>query len=108
MEGAGMTSLWSFGARSRVCMALIGTVVLVGGLLEWVGALPARADSSCSGTTTITCGFFFTGASQNFIVPALVTQVTIDAVGAAGGASTDTTPGGLGGEAVATIPVTPG
>ncbi len=93
----------------RVRLAhLAGTLVLAGGLLEWAAAVPAQADSSCSGTATITCGFFYAGASQDFTVPSNVFQVTIDAVGAPGGPSTDGTPGGLGGEATATIPVAPG
>jgi hypothetical protein len=93
----------------RVRLAPVaGTLVLAGGLLAWVAAPPAGADSSCSGTTTVTCEFFYTGASQNFTVPSNVTQVTIDAVGAAGGGSSDGNQGGLGGEGLATIPVTPG
>ncbi len=86
---------------------LAGTFVLTGGLLEWAGTAPAWADPSCSGTTTITCEFFYTGAPQSFTVPSNVTQVTIDAVGAAGGVGADGTPGGLGGEAVAMVSVTP-
>lgn len=55
----------------------------------------------CGGTTTAT--FNFTGAMQTFTVPVGVTSITVDAQGAQGGAN-----GGLGGRAVATIPVTPG
>lgn len=55
----------------------------------------------CGGTTTAT--FNFTGAQQSFTVPSGVTTITVDAQGAQGGAN-----GGLGGRAVATIPVTPG
>ncbi len=53
--------------------------------------------------------FSFTGTAQTFTVPAGVTEVTIDAYGAAGGPSEGgAAPGGLGGRATATIPVTPG
>ncbi len=46
----------------------------------------------------------YTGAVQTFVVPPCVTTVTIDALGAQGGGPT----GGLGGHAVATVPVVPG
>ena len=57
--------------------------------------------------------FAYTGGEQSFVVPAGVCSVTVDAFGAEGGAnpSTDTLGGsipGLGGEATATITVTPG
>ncbi len=69
-----------------------------------VGATP-----SCTGTTTVTCTFAFTGLlGDSFTVPAGVTQITIDAFGAQGGLSQDGTAGGQGGEATATITVTPG
>ena len=50
--------------------------------------------------------FRYTGARQNFTVPTGVTRVTVEALGASGGAAGD--PGGLGGMVTATIPVTPG
>ena len=69
-------------------------------------ALPAAAGAD-------TQTFNYTGAAQNFTVPAGVTELTVDAYGGAGGNSaTGTTPdgglGGLGGRATATIPVIPG
>ena len=51
--------------------------------------------------------FDYTGAVQTFIVPPRVTAVTITALGAQGGASFNTA-GGLGGQTVATVSVTPG
>jgi len=48
--------------------------------------------------------FSYTGAVQTYVVPACVTEVTISALGAQGGGAQ----GGLGGQAVATVPVTPG
>ena len=50
--------------------------------------------------------FNFTGAVQTFMVPAGVTQVTIDASGAQGGAGSG--PGGSGARLVASFTVTPG
>src|ERR1700674_3403045 len=47
-----------------------------------VGAAP-----SCTGTTTVTCTFAFTGSTDSFTVPAGVTQITVDAFGAPGGPS---------------------
>ncbi len=88
---------------------LAATLVLVCGLVEWAAASPALADPSCSGTAPVNCVFFYTGAAQYFTVPANVTQVTIDAVGAPGGPSADGFGlGGLGGQADAAIAVTPG
>ena len=53
--------------------------------------------------------FNFTGAAQTFTVPAGVTQVTISAFGAQGGAGAAGGPaGGLGGSVTARITVTPG
>jgi hypothetical protein len=72
-------------------------------LLAWasLAAVPAEAGAS-------TQVFTFTGAPQTFIVPAGVTSLTIDALGAQGGQAEDATGGGLGGEALATIAVAPG
>jgi hypothetical protein len=53
--------------------------------------------------TTNTTTFSFTGGAQTFTVPHDVTRVTIDDLGAQGGLA-----GGNGGEATATISVTPG
>jgi Glycine rich protein len=50
--------------------------------------------------------FSYTGAAQTFTVPAGVTLVTVDAVGAAGGSAGGTA--GLGEEIQATLTVTPG
>lgn len=46
----------------------------------------------------------YTGSVQTYVVPVCVTSITIDARGAQGGGNN----GGLGGQAIATIPVTPG
>lgn len=76
------------------------------------------------GAATVTESFEFTGEPETFTVPADVCEVTIDARGAEGGASTGDNnatgsgpgarvagngiTGGLGARATATLPVTPG
>ncbi|MER7468655.1 Ig-like domain-containing protein [Streptomyces sp. NPDC097981] len=74
---------------------------------------PATAAGSCVQTgNQVACTFAYTGAADTFTVPAGVTQVSVDARGASGGAAAgDTNPGGVGGaggEVVATVAVTPG
>jgi hypothetical protein len=76
--------------------------------LMWVAVAggPATAQPT-------TQDFAYTGGEQSFVVPAGVCSVTVDALGAEGGANsgTDSLGGslpGLGGEAQATITVTPG
>lgn len=56
----------------------------------------------CAGSSSQV--FNYTGGTQTFTVPSGVTSVTIEALGAQGGG----TNGGLGGRAVATVPVTSG
>src|SRR5574341_1446196 len=58
------------------------------------------------GTMTFNC----TGGPQSFQVGFGITSVMVDAYGAQGGtgAGTNGAPGGLGGRATATVPVTPG
>ena len=68
--------------------------------ITWSAApLPAP-----SGTAT----FGFTGATQSFVVPAGVTEVSVAALGAQGDGSCGSGPAGLGGSTTGTIPVTPG
>ncbi len=52
--------------------------------------------------------FGYTGAPQTFTVPEGVCELTVDAFGAAGGDAFYGSPGGRGGEVIATVPVTPG
>src|SRR5450759_760823 len=83
--------------------------------LALLGLSPAGATPSCTGTSTVTCSFGFTGAADSFTVPAGVTSVTVDAKGAGGGAggggednhAPPRAAGGAGAEVVATISVTP-
>ncbi|MET8629122.1 Ig-like domain-containing protein [Kitasatospora sp. NPDC004669] len=74
---------------------------------------PAAAQGSCVQTgNQVVCTFSYTGAAQTFTVPTGVTQVSVDAKGASGGAGAgDTNPGGAGGhgaEVTGTVTVTPG
>lgn len=67
---------------------------------------PARAASGdCSlNSTQVTCTYSYTDGSQTWTVPSRVTSATFDVYGAAGGsASVGQNPGGLGGEATATL-----
>jgi len=52
--------------------------------------------------------FDFTGAEQDFVLPACVTSVMIDTYGAQGGDASATLLGGLGGRATGTLAITPG
>jgi hypothetical protein len=71
------------------------------------GALPAPAVQDQQPDRTFT--FSFTHTVQRFTVPHNVTQITIDAYGAAGGGrSSSESRGGLGAEVRATVSVTPG
>ncbi|MEW6468174.1 MAG: T9SS type A sorting domain-containing protein [Bacteroidota bacterium] len=54
-----------------------------------------------------TTTFSYTGSVQTFVVPACVTQVTVDVIGASGG-NINTATGGLGGRVQCVLPVTPG
>jgi hypothetical protein len=67
----------------------------------------SELTSNLSGTQT----FNFTGAAQTYTVPANVTSITVDVLGAQGGGSLPSpgsNPGGLGGRVQTTLSVTPG
>ena len=104
-----MSSLGRFGGRR---LAVMGAAVALASGVTSVGPVSAapraRAAPSCTGTTTVTCTFSFTGDTQAFTVPSGVTRMTIDVRGAQGGGIPPDVKGGLGGEATETIPVTPG
>jgi Glycine rich protein len=73
----------------------------------------ARVGGSGAAAAPTTEQFDFTGAAQEFTVPANVCQITVDAYGAAGGdfpssEEGDEVAGGQGGRATATLAVTPG
>ena len=69
------------------------------------------AVSAGGQTGEVSQPFEFSGEPEDFVVPAGICSVTVDAFGAAGGdylGREIPTVGGLGGRATATIPVTPG
>jgi hypothetical protein len=81
-------------------MATAAALAIVGGPTPAVG-----------GPAAITREFTYQGASEDFEVPTDVCEVTITALGAEGGdgnAQPGAGEGGLGGQAVATVAVTPG
>jgi len=86
----------------RVRVSAIASLVA---MLGWPAALAAGQAPACDGTGS--ASFAFTGQVQTLLVPAAVTQVTIDAAGAAGG-TVNRFAGGNGARLVATFPVTPG
>jgi uncharacterized repeat protein (TIGR01451 family) len=100
--------------RSLMHRAVVttGAAVVVLGPAVWA-ASPAGADTNpaCPDAFTSTatsCTYHYTGAEQNFTVPAGVTAVTVTAVGAPGGTSTDSTVGGNGAAVTATVPLPAG
>ena len=102
-------------SRSRRLAAWL-TVPLVGGGLTAIlsatppgGAIPPPGPVCQS--TAFFQAFFDTGAAQTFTVPQGVTKMQILADGAQGGDSINSpldSQGGLGGQAIGTVPVTPG
>jgi hypothetical protein len=98
----------SLSKRARRYAHVVPAVVLAStGAVTLIGAGTAGAEP-------VSVEFEFTGASEDFVVPAGVCSLTVDAYGAQGGGGAgfegedDTGVGGEGGRATATIPVTPG
>src|SRR5262245_20943663 len=83
--------------------ARLGAVVALAG----AGAVAAFGTGT-AGAEPVSRGFEFTGEAKEFAGPAGVCSLTVDAFGAEGGVASDGAPGGEGGRATATIPVTPG
>src|SRR5262245_28848046 len=81
-----------------VALASAGVIVAIG--------------TGTAGAEPVSQEFEFTGAAQEYVVPAGVCSLTVDAFGAQGGdgsfGTDDAGIGGEGGRATATIPVTPG
>jgi HYR domain len=106
-------SRWLSGQKKAVMVTLVAAFLgslLLGALVasgsEAQSSLPANCQLSGS---TVTCTFDTPGAST-WTVPPGVTQATFDVFGAEGGADGSASgagAGGLGGEATATIAVTP-
>jgi hypothetical protein len=98
----------------RRILMLLATMVM--GVLV-AGGVALAADGVCRPSgSNVTCTFTYTGNAQSWTVPEGVTQATFDVSGAQGGGTPDFDndfsnqffPGGKGGEATATITVTPG
>jgi hypothetical protein len=93
-------------------LAVIGAAVTLASGLVSIGSVSAAAPRT--GAAAVTKTFSFVGHQQFFHVPAGVTLVTIEAVGAQGGSSREagdspvSVAGAKGGMASATIPVTTG
>jgi LPXTG-motif cell wall-anchored protein len=103
MDAGGRRAAARRGPRPTGWIAGVGAVVL----LSLAGPAPAFADpvtTQVDGTTVVT--FPYTGAVQDWVVPAGVTVIAIDIAGAQGGSSNSV--GGLGAELVGTVAVTPG
>jgi hypothetical protein len=100
----------------RRILVLLSTMVLAmllaGGLALVAVSPAARADGDCQPSgSDVVCTFTYTGNAQSWTVPEGVTQATFDVSGAQGGGTPGgdgVIQGGKGGEATATIPVTPG
>ena len=80
-------------------LALVATLV-VGLVVVTVLQIPAAHATSTT--------FSYTGAEQQYTVPARISAVTITAIGAIGSEYYDSGPAGLGASVTATVPVTPG
>src|ERR1051325_2038861 len=88
----------------RVALAVVFLALVTA---VFVQSAPADTSGCTSSGLTTTCTFQYTGGEQRLSIPATVSTVHIDAVGAAGG-SNGLAPGGLGGTANADVTVTPG
>jgi hypothetical protein len=95
--------------RTLLLLSAMALALLLASGLALVALSPtARADGDCQPSgSQVVCTFSYTGAAQNWTVPNGVTQATFDVYGAGGG-GTRSAGGGRGGEAKATISVTPG
>ncbi|WP_344188142.1 IPT/TIG domain-containing protein [Acrocarpospora corrugata] len=106
MSSTTSTSLRRRGPRRRLRgLALRGALALA----LAAGGLIATGPAAQAAATTVT--FSYTGGPQTFTVPAGVTSIVVDAFGAQGQAGPGPVPGGAGGrggEAKATLAVTPG
>ncbi|MEW6468175.1 MAG: glycine-rich protein [Bacteroidota bacterium] len=69
--------------------------------------LAALTLTAITGSSQVTQTFKYTGGVQKFVVPAYVTSITVDVVGASGG-NVQTATGGKGGRVQCVVPVTPG
>ena len=86
-------------AATAVAGLALAVAVIPAGLAS---AAPAALPAGCTQSgATVTCSYGYTGAEQTFTVPAGITAVQVDAIGAAGGAYSQ--PGGEGAKVTGTL-----
>ena len=90
---------------SRSMWWVMPTALVAPALAVIVSAAPSVAQEA---TPAQTLTFNYTGGPQSWTVPADVHQATFDVYGSQGGRNGPLFPGGQGGHATVTIPVTPG
>ena len=95
-------------------LSVVAASVTLAVIAAWLLLIaPAEALPSCSQSgAVVTCTYSYTGGQQLFQAPSGVTSLTINAIGAAGGASmffgSPEVGGGLGGTSDATVTATSG
>lgn len=96
----GMRALVGAGAVGALALAVVGPVA----------AAPTAQAVLAASSTPLSQVWEYTGAAQQWTVPANVSSATFDVYGAQGGGLSGTfdVPGGRGGQAKATLSVTPG
>ncbi len=91
-------------------MRALGAGLVIIGALGLIAPAPSWADPVCgpTGGGFTTCTFPYTGAEQQFVVPAGVSSINVLAIGGAGGNGFGVGSGGLGAKVTATLPVSGG
>jgi VCBS repeat-containing protein len=105
-----MTTKTSYFTRPLALLLMWATLAALAAVaLVAVSPAARAADGDCQPSgSQVVCTFSYTGAAQSWTVPEGVTQATFDVYGAGGGGASTRSFGGRGGEAKATISVTPG
>ncbi len=96
--------------RHTAVSAVVSLVALMLAALSLPTAtLAADPSGGCvTAASVTTCTFDYTGAIEHWTVPAGVTEVTVDAYGAAGGTGLADNPGGQGAQVHVVVPVAGG
>jgi hypothetical protein len=107
-DRAGLLEPGSLTDRSPVLSrrALLRTIGMTAAIPVVTSIVAPTPPAAQSGGNTVQ--FNFTGAAQSFTVPAGVSSLTVDVVGANGAGFLPTNPPGFGGRVQASLPVTPG
>src|SRR5918994_7309686 len=105
-----MTTKTSYFTRPLALLLMWATLAALAAVALVAVSPAARAvHTTCQPSgSQVVCTFSYTGAAQSWTVPEGVTQATFDVYGAGGGGASTRSFGGRGGEAKATISVTPG